>query len=117
MKGEEMTQYLATYSYDDGSGGGAGALGLYGSPDLAASRAVCDFRNEAPIYADEADERAWYRVDVYTYSGDCMDQDEAYEDVMDSCEDDGDILHIDVCGGEVHVEIYEQSIRLRGSIV
>lgn len=117
MKGEEMTQYLASYAYDDGDGGGAGALGLYGSPELAVGRAVCDFRDEAPIYADEADGRAWYRVDVYTYSGDSMDQDEAFEDVMDSCEADGDVLHIDISGGEIHVEIYDCSLRLRGSIV
>ena len=112
-----MTQYLATYSYDDGDGGGASALGLYIAPELAVSRAVYDFSHEAPIYADEADGRAWYRVDVFTYDGDCMDQDEAFEDVMDSYGEDGDILHIDVCGGEVHVEIYEQSLRLRGSMV
>ena len=112
-----MTQYLATYSYEDGDGGGAGALGLYHAPELAVSRAVCDFRDEAPIYADEADGRVWYRVDVYTYDGDYLDADDAFEDVMDSCEADGDILHLDVCGGEVHVEIYERSLRMRGSIV
>lgn len=67
--------------------------------------------------ADEADGRAWYRVDVYSYDGDYLDADDAFEDVMDSCEADGDVLHIDVCGGEVHVEIYEQLLRLRGFII
>lgn len=112
-----MTQYLATYSYDDGDGGGAGALGLYYAPDLAIGRAVCDFRTEAPAYVAEYDTRAWYRVDVYAYDGDYLDADDVFDDVMDACEDDGDILHIDTCGGEVHVEIYGDSLRVRGSIV
>lgn len=112
-----MTQYLATYSYDDGDGGGAGALGLYYAPDLAIGRAVCDFRTEAPVYVAEYDTRAWYRVDVYSYDGDYLDADDAFDDVMDSCEDDGDILHLDTCGGEVHVEIHGYSLRVRGSIM
>lgn len=70
-----MTRYLASYEYDDGEGGGAGAL-------------VCDDMGDAVRaavarwYRDERAGHDWHRADVS--AADVEDADEALESAMQS---------------------------------
>ena len=114
-----MTRYLATYDYSVSysDAGGAGALDLYDSVDLAITRAVWDFADNASMYMDYDDDDSWYRVDVYTYDGDETDEDMAYEKLMDEIDgDNGDVLHINTSLNKIKVEIYGASFEVHGPI-
>ena len=112
-----MTRYLLTYADciradTEDEDGGAGPLALYDSRSDAIAAALHEIWDAGIWYTEPG---CWYRVDVYSYDGCCVDECEIYEtlDALDRG-DDGDVLHMDVSALGLCIAFHGSSVTYHG---